>query len=335
MFTVMFRTNSVSAALLFMALLLFGCSRPAEPIRETQTHMGTRVAITVVGTSMSDGEIRAVIDRAFETIAEVDEKLTSYDRGSELSKLNREKVLEDPSSMIVENMKKALSYSRLTSGAFDVTVQPILELYDHTFNELGRPPTEEEIDEAATPVDYRKVSVSDNRITIGENQEVTLGGIAKGYAVDRAVAVIEEAGIENAIVEAGGDLRVLGRKTPEQDWHIAIRSPTETSSFLARLRVPDLAVVTSGDYERFYDEERRYHHIINPKTGRSATELISATVVCPTAFEGDVLSTTVFVLGLEKGLELVESMDDVEALIVTRSNRVVESSGFSKYRWSE
>ncbi len=320
---------------MLVTLVLAGCSGPAEPVGETGLHMGTRVSITVVGHSGDENEISTIIDEAFDAIAEVDETLTHYGSGSELARLNREKSIENPSRMIVDNMRKALSYSRLTEGAFDITVLPILDLYDRTFEELGRAPTEEEIEETRERVDYRKVEVSEDRIAVGKDQKVTLGGIAKGYAVDQAIAVLESEGIENAIVEAGGDLKVLGKKTPEKDWHIAIQNPTKSSDFLARLRVPDRAVVTSGDYERYYDEDREYHHIINPITGHSATELISVTVISPTAFEGDVLSTTVFVLGLERGLELVESMEEVEALIVTRSNRVVESSGFSNYRREE
>ena len=169
--------------------------------------MGTLVTITVRrGERKVDRAIRA----AFEAIESVDATLSTYDPDSELSFLNRNGYLDNPSDMIVENIRASLSYSRLTGGAFDITILPILRLYESTFAD-GREPTDAEVDAALHLVDYSSVRILGQRVEIGEGQEITLGGIAKGYAVDMAIAALETAGIENAIVEAGGDLRILGR----------------------------------------------------------------------------------------------------------------------------
>lgn len=309
-----------------LSALLLGCAESAT-IRRTEEHMGTIVTITV-----GAGERRGAraIDRAFQRIAEVDATLSHYEHSAELFILNRDGFLDHPSAMLVENLRASLSYARLTDGAFDITTLPILDLYDRSFAEK-RIPTPEEIEIARELVDYRQIKLLDERIEIGAGQRITLGGIAKGYAVDLATTALQDEGIGNAIVAAGGDMRVIGRKSDAEDWHIAIQNPRDPSDFVSRLRVPDRAVVTSGDYERFYDPAREYHHIIDPATGRSASSLISVTLISKSAFEADALSTAAFVLGPEKGIALVESLDGVEALFITQSRRVIRSSGFVAY----
>lgn len=319
-----------STAILSTAIGLFaGCSNDRAPIRVTANHMGTEVTISVASNHRRVAE--SAISRAFAEIELVDSQLSSYDEDSELSRLNRNGYLEHPSEMLVENLRESLSYARLTNGAFDITVLPILDLYETRITDDAVLPSEDEVSRALERVDYRKIRLLEDRIEIGPGQRITLGGIAKGYAVDRAVAALVEAGVGNAIVEAGGDLRVIGKKTATDDWHIAVENPRNPGEYIARLRVPDRAVVTSGDYRRYYDADREYHHIIDPTTGRSATSLISVTVVADQAFAADAMSTAAFVLGPERGLELIESLDDVEALFITRSRQVIRSHGFSRY----
>ena len=137
-----------------------------------------------------------------------------------------------------------------------------------TIGQTGyRVPTEEEVRSELELVDYRKIRLFDDRIELGEGQRITLGGIAKGYAVDLATEALRASGISSAIVEAGGDLRVIGRKNIDTEWHIAIQHPRDEGEYITRLTVPDMAVVTSGDYQRYYDGDREYHHIINPDIG--------------------------------------------------------------------
>jgi FAD:protein FMN transferase len=316
---------------LLPALLLAAvtaCTAPAERVRRTELHMGTEVNITVVASSRAraDRAVRA----AFREIARIDGLLSHYKDDSEVTRLNSEQVLADPSPDLRANIEKSVRYGALSGGAFDITVQPILDLYDHTFRELKRPPTDEEIARAREHVDYRKIRLEGNTLFLGEGQRITLGGIAKGYAVDRALEALHREGVRDALVDAGGDLRASGTNRG-REWVAALRNPRDEADFIARLGFTDRAVVTSGDYERYYDPDRRFHHIVDPRTGTSATELISVTVIADNAFDADAVSTAAFVLGTEEGLRLVESLEGVEALLIDRERQIFRSSGWSDF----
>jgi len=156
-----------------------------------------------------------------------------------------------------------------------------------------------------------------------------LGGIAKGYAVDRAIEILKEKGIKNALVNAGGDMQTIGKKYGNMQWGIALANPRNTNEFITAFPISNKAIVTSGDYERFFDENKSFHHIVDPNTGYSATELISVTILADNAFDADAISTAVFVLGKEKGLDLIESLNNTEALIITNNKEIFTSSGLS------
>jgi thiamine biosynthesis lipoprotein len=158
---------------------------------------------------------------------------------------------------------------------------------------------------------------------------IDLGGIAKGYAVDRGIAILADRGIRHGTVTAGGDTRILGDRIG-RPWVVGIRHPDDRQRVIARIPLEDAALSTSGDYERYFDEDgRRYHHIINPRTGHSAGELRSVTIIGPDATTTDGLSTGVFVLGAERGLALIERLGDVDAVLVTRDGKVLYSSGLA------
>lgn len=326
----------VGAVILVMILRLFmaaaGYSSSAATFRKSENHMGTVVSITVVDENR--GKAERAMAAAFREVARIDGLLSNYRDDSEVSRLNRDKVLKDPSADLVANIRRSLYYGRLSGGAFDITVQPVLDLYEHTFRELNRPPTTEEVRSALRSVDYRRVVPGDTVLSIGADQKITLGGIAKGYAVDRALEVLREKGIRQALVDAGGDLGTMGRYGG-RDWIVALRNPRDRDDFITRLKVSGQAVVTSGDYERYYDEEKNYHHIVDPRSGYSATELISVTVVAGTAFDADAVSTSVFVLGREEGLRLIESLEGVEGLLITRGRRIIRSSGWKAFELGE
>ena len=314
---------------LISLLILAACGTDETLHKRTEFHMGTPVTISIGGGSRRAAE--AAMTRAFDEIARLDRLLSHYKQGSEVYRLNQFKKIAGPSEELFENMTKSLSFSRLVQGAFDITVLPLLDLYEDALLEREQFPSADEIRTALVAVDYRRILVTRESISIGEDQKITLGGIAKGYIVDRGMQTLLDAGVRSAIVEAGGDMRIAGKKTIERDWHIAIQNPRDPEDYIARVRAPNMAVVTSGDYERYFDRERLYHHIIDPLTGRSATELISVTVVAQTAFDADAISTSAFVLGREKGLALVESLPNVEALLITRTQTVLRSSGWGSY----
>lgn len=316
--------------LLLLVILLVSCTPRLHEVKETREMMGTIVTITVHD---SDKDLaNEAIDEAFSEITRIENLLSSYKEDSEVSILNKEKVINNPSEDLLLNIGLSNFYGEVSSGAFDITVQPILDLYQESFSIEQRPPTDEEIKEELGKVDYEKVRIEKSEkgdlVSIGNNQKITLGGIAKGYAVDKAIEVLKEKGIENALVNAGGDMRTIGKKYNNLDWSIALANPRDKNDYITLIKLSDKAIVTSGDYERYFNENKSFHHIVDPRTGYSATELMSVTILAENAFDADAVSTSVFVLGKEKGLELIEGLENFEVLMITKDKEVIKSSGF-------
>jgi thiamine biosynthesis lipoprotein len=224
-------------------------------------------------------------------------------------------------------IRDALELSRLSDGAFDITYESVGYLYD--FRARSHP-SQDAIDALLDAVDFRHVVLDEPSHTIRFERpgvRINLGGIAKGYAVERGAALLREAGIRHAMLNAGGDTRVLGDRRG-RPWVVGIRHPRLEGEIVTRIPLQDEAISTSGDYERFFEEDgRRYHHIINPVTGEPTEDLLSVTIIGPDATMTDGLSTTVFVLGAERGLALIESLADFEAIVVEASGRLSYSAG--------
>jgi thiamine biosynthesis lipoprotein len=177
-----------------------------------------------------------------------------------------------------------------------------------------------------------QIIIEDNAIRFKEaGTKITLGGIAKGYAVDEALEVLKDMGIKYALVDAGGDIGTLGSKPDNELWGIALVNPDDTSEYLVDFKIKDKAIATSGNYERYFDPEATIGYIMDPKTGYSATGSISVTIIAENSTQADALATAVFVMGPEDGIRLVESLDDVEGFIVDAGRTIHQSSGLSKY----
>lgn len=307
------------------SLALVACEEPTSRVlSETREPMGTIVTITVSGAEPE--RARAAVEAAFAEIEAVEDTFSTYRSESELSRLDGEGSLE-AGPMLLEVTRRALEIGRLSDGAFDPTVLPVLELFASAFEERGMPPSEEELRAALELVGASKVTIEGRRITLAPGAKLTLDGLAKGYAIDRAIQALREGGVPGALVDAGGDVRVFGSKEG-RPWRVALQNPRDPADYLAVLELQEGAVATSGDYRRYFDPEREYHHIVDPRTGRSAHGVISATVRADTAMTADALATAVFVLGVERGLELVEGLDGVEALLVGEDRKVRRSSGW-------
>lgn len=245
--------------------------------------------------------------------------------------------------------QEAIQLAELTDGAFDPTVAPLIDLWgfvevtdhDHSDESVvssGSPtpmrgvqvPSIKDIEDTLALVDYRTVEIdpAESRIRLSlPGQQLDLGGIGKGYAADRAAEILKSYGIEHALIDTGGDIVAVGSRDDGQPWRLAIRHP-RSSGIMAVIGVRDLAVATSGDYERYFEVDgTRYNHIIDPRTGWPASELMSVTVLAPTGVQADALATAVFVLGVEKGTQLVESLPDVEALLVSVEGTTYVTSG--------
>ncbi len=318
---------AMSKRILFLVfiLILTGCS-PLKKTEKTIEIMGTFATITVY--SKDKNIAKEAIEKAFNEIKRIDKIMSIYKNTSPIYKLNKDGEIYNVSNDIIFVIKKALKYGDLTEGAFDISVQPILELYKHTFKDLNRSPTEDEIKDTLKLVNYNNVIIQYKSIKLKKRgMKITLGGIAKGYAIDKAIEVLKENNIKHALVNIGGDMRAIGNKGKE-NWQIALQNPRNRKEYITIIRINNKSVCTSGDYERYFDASKKFHHIINPKTGHSADELISVTIITNKAIDCDALATSVFVLGKVKGLELVERLENVEALIITNNRNIIKSSGF-------
>ena len=268
-------------------------------------------------------------DVVFQIMEEVNQGMSPYIETSELSLLNRKAAAGAiaVSDELFSIIQRSLYYSEITSGAFDITYASVGYLYNYRKSVR---PTVPQVTEQLAGVDYRHIIVSENNRSIHfkhADVRIDLGGIAKGFAVDKAIEATIALGIDNILVSAGGDTRIVGDRQG-RPWVIGVRHPMDKQRIIAKIPLINEALSTSGDYERYFDEDGvRYHHIIDPKTGDSARSVRAVTILGPLAIDTDALSTSVFVLGPEKGLELVESLPEIEAIIVNQQGNLLYSSG--------
>lgn len=300
-----------------------------------QLLMDTDVSLQVYARSF--GEAGRVKDEIFDEMRRLEQLLSYTDVTSDVTKINRaagrSPVQVSPETAAV--IQKALDYAGLSEGAFDPTVAPLLEIWGFQGDHY-RVPTSAEIETAVSLIGYTllEADTAAGEILLPRpGMALDLGGIAKGYIVDRGLDLLSRAGIGHALINAGGDIGILGPKPDGSAWRIGVKHPRRESDLIAVISWSQKgAVVTSGDYERFFEEDGvRYHHILDPRTGCPARTLLSVTVVAPTAVEADALSTALFVLGPQRGLALVESLPGVEALLVTPQFELLISSGLQDF----
>jgi len=318
-------------------------ARPAAtkppPVAEDGTiyaeseQMGTRVSFKIWLGTRDPIEARAAIEAATAEIERIEDIMSEWRPQSEISRFNRAAgtaVKLSPELFAV--LQRSREVSAVTDGSFDVTFHAVGQLW--SFKEGSTPPTAAAIEEKLGLVDWQKL-VLDAEAGTGQLEEpgmmIGLGAIAKGYAVDRAAALLRARGFADHIIEAGGDTFVSGRKG-EKSWMVGVQNPDGPGT-VAALRARDEAVVTSGDYQRFLEHEgKRYSHILDPKTGwpcERAAAPKSVTVIAPNATDADAYATAVSVMGVDKGMALVESDERLEAVIITRSGETRFSSGLA------
>jgi len=311
-------------AALILAILLLSCGpNPRQELTETHKLLGTAVTITVNHDDPAAAQRAAAA--AFAEIERIERLFSTHDEESEISRLNRDGAVRASAETLFA-VEEALRFGRISSGAFDMTVMPLLDLYRESFSAKGRAPGKDEIERALALVDPGGVIIEGDTISLRRGMKITLDGIGKGYVIDRAIEVLIDHGIGSALVNAGGDMRCLGEKEG-RPWKIALQNPRDRRECVAVLSLTDRAVATSGDYERYFDPDKKFHHIIDPRTGQSAAELISVTVTAATALEADALATAIFVLGPEKGFDLAERLPGVEAFLITREREIEATPG--------
>jgi thiamine biosynthesis lipoprotein len=290
--------------------------------KQTRFMMDTYVTIYAVGPRKITA---GAIDLALDRMQEVDAKFNSRNPKSPIYAFNHEgRPISDPEIVSVATM--ALRIARESDGAFDITIAPLLELWGF-YGDTPHLPQDQEIKACLQRVGYHYLSLTNQTLQkTKDDVEIDLGGIAKGYAVGQAVKVLKEQGVTSAVIDAGGDVYALGKRG-DKPWKVGIKDP-RGEDLLGYLEVEDLAVMGSGDYERFFEKDgKRYHHIFSPKTGYPAEGLRGSTLVYADPTAADAWNTAIFVLGPEKGLERVERTPGMEVIMVTTSGKIIYSSG--------
>ncbi len=313
---------------------------PMSAFQDRREMMDTWVTITVYD---RDGKLaEAAIDAAFSRMAQVEHEASIFDPQAEAYRLNKNGRLGDPSDDLWALISAAVADYSITDGTFDITVEPLLDLWRYRegaavqFWELSPDTQQQEIAQVMTLLGADRIQMTsspERAIVLAPGMKITLGGIAKGYAVDRGLEVLRQQGIEHALIDAGGDIGAYGGKPDGEKWELALRDPEDEDSSLVTFAISDGAIATSGNYERFFDPEAKVGHIMDPRSGYSSHASSSASVYAPTCTQADALATAVFVLGPVDGINLVNSLDGVEALIVGYDDpqRIFKSSGIDKY----
>lgn len=316
-------TKKVLVAVALVAVLIFfvmirSANRAGNRHQQQAEIMGTIFTVTIEG----PGDHRRAAEAAFEEIRRIDRLLSTYKPDSEISEVNRraarEPVPVGPDFLNV--LAASRVYYDLSDGAFDPSIYPLVQVWRSARGE-NRLPTENELHNAAALVGLSKVQVdaATNSVKfLQEGMALDFGGIAKGYAVDRAIEVLKSYGVTRAIIDAGGNFYALGTPENRPQWEAGVRHPLRHDEVIMRFPVSDEGVATSGSYERFFEiGGKRYSHIINPHTGRPVEGMLSATAVADTAMAADALSTSVFVLGAQDGMRLIEKLQGVEGIVIS------------------
>ena len=298
-------------------------------VRVTRTQLGTRVSLSVVH---RDSDVaRAWVEKTFAEIERLEGILSRHRRQTPLARLNRNGVLPDPPPELGTVVERALEWAKFTGGAFDPTVAPLLALYE-TSAARGTFPSPEAVERVRQGVGWEGISTDTSSIALArQGMSLTLDGIAKGYVVDQAVATLAAAGADRVMVNAGGDLASRGARSGADPWQVGVQDPQNTRGTLGVLRLRGEALATSGDYIHNFTPDRALHHILDPRTGASPLEASGVTVLAPTAMDADALSTAVFVLGPDEGIILLDQVDGVEGLVVTKAGAQRATRGFARY----
>jgi thiamine biosynthesis lipoprotein len=321
-----------------LTLFSVGCGKGPATMQEFsgERHiMDTLIHITVYSEDKEKGQ--KALEEAFNTFERIHNTTNRFQKNGQTPTASNDvvKINENAgtkpiavSADTINMIERSNYFAGATGGAFDVTVGPVMDLWG--FGKVEQHvPSDEEINRALSLVDYRKVQVDRNNMTVFLSQpgmSLDLGGVAKGYATDEAVKVLRQIGIQHAIINAGGNVYALGSKPDGSPWRVGVQDPRGEKGIIAVLNLKDKAAVTSGDYERYFEQAGvRYHHIVNPATGKQARDVMQATVVSDSATDADILSTTLFVLGAKKGLSFVKELPGTGAIFVDAGRQVTYS----------
>ena len=321
------RCRWVTLAVVLATFSSFSSAAFANWVGDARGKMGTEVSVYLWHPDPEQGQ--RALEAVFDEVDRINALMSTYVEESRISEINRDAAERwvVAGDELFGLILRSLDISVLTHGAFDITYDSVGQHYD--FRERRRPDAAT-IEEELERIDYTFVETQRHDTAIRFSQpgvRINLGGIAKGYAVERGVRVLREHGVRHARVTAGGDTRLLGDRRG-QPWVVGVRDPSDEERVSIRIPLEDEAISTSGDYERFFDEDgTRYHHILQPSTGEPASGVRSATIVGPDAVITDALSTSVFVLGVDQGLRLISTLPDYEGIVIDADGNLFYSDG--------
>ena len=310
-----------------VAIFAVSMSARGEWVGDARSMMGTEVSVRLWHDDAALG--KQIVEQVFAEAERIDALMSTYKEDSRISEINRLAAQQAvvAGDELFQLIRRSLDISVLTHGAFDITYDSVGQHYD--FHNRQRP-DDETVEAERRLIDYHFVDMDQAAGTIRFQREgvrINLGGIAKGYVVERGVKILRARGVRNGIVTAGGDSRLLGDRRG-QPWMVGIRDPRNDGQVAISVPLEDEAISTSGDYERYFEEgDVRYHHIIEPSTGEPASGVHSATVFGPDAVITDALSTSVFVMGVDQGLRLIATLPDYESIVIDDAGRIYYSDG--------
>ncbi|MBI5756258.1 MAG: FAD:protein FMN transferase [Nitrospirae bacterium] len=316
-----------------LPILLSGCSPSQHIYKRSQLLMGTIVEITAV--AGDEESANRAMTAAFNEIRRLEDIMSTYKPASDISRVNASaglnpvKVHKD----LILAVKKALIFAEMSGGAFNIALGPAIDLWNVA--ESKEIPSRKELSAIKPLVDYKNIIVDEKEGAIflkKRGMRINLGGIGKGIAADYAYDVLKRHGIKSGIIAVAGDLRVFGKRPDGNKWGIGITHPRKKEGILATAHLADMSMSTSGDYERFFIKNNiRYHHILSPDTLQPARGFQSVSIIARDSTTSDALSTAIFAMGPDKGLKLVEKLNDVEAVIVREDGRTDMSSRLKEH----
>lgn len=328
----MYRKFLISILILF-SLSLSACSpsrvSKEQPFSQSQFLMDTLCTITLYEKNPE------IMEGAFDVIRDIENKMSNTIADSEISKVNQSAgkqavFVSDDTFYVIQT---ALEYSKMSQGMFDISIAPLIDIWNIT-SKNPKVPDHSEIIALLPKINWENISLNkdDSGVFLKEKgMKLDLGGIAKGYAADAIASYFKEKGVDRAIINLGGNIYAYGQKEGSADWKIGVQDPTTAQErAIAAMKVgSDYAVVTSGIYQRYFEQDGTiYHHILNPKDGSPIdNHLISVTVVTKESIRADALSTTLFSLGLEEGMKLSNRLNDVNVIFITKENKIYLSEG--------
>ncbi len=297
-------------------------------VSETRLAMGTIVSMTLIHHSKDQAE--DAMGLAFEEIERLTALMNRFAGSTAISALNKDGRLMDAPPEMQRVLERSLFFHKITGGAFDITVKPVVDLFQANYDKGSRiEPKESELRGLIELVNAGNVELSGRSVSFKRpGMGITLDGIAKGYIVDKASELLSGHKISNHLINAGGDIRTAGSAEGEKPWTVAVEDPRKKNQYPDIIHLRDGAIATSGNYEVYYDREKMFHHIVNPRTGLSPALSTSVSVIAKTTMDADALSTSVFVMDPEPGIRFINSLPDCHSLVIDRSGKIIKSNGW-------